>query len=199
MADSKPSEARFECVACCLISPESDLSPSGKCPRCFNRVEQLASKDVAGWLAILRDPTVNPTALQQIGPLVADYIEALQTSFNLECELTDSLQNQLTDQRRAHETKAPRRELSATERLHNICDALNEQADESPFTREEWERIDKETARMQKELGKLRSQVDRLDGLWKLVEENRHGVYDETAALLYVKQYSPSKTNGDAP
>lgn len=46
------------------------------------------------------------------------------------------------------ETEAPRA-LSATERLHNICDALSEQADESPFTREEWERIDNETARLQ--------------------------------------------------
>jgi heme oxygenase len=42
------------------------------------------------------------------------------------------------------ETPAPRAR-SATDRLHNICDALSEQADESPFTREEWDRIDAQT------------------------------------------------------
>lgn len=41
------------------------------------------------------------------------------------------------------------RSPSASERLHNICDALSEHADESPFTREEWDRIDKETTRLQ--------------------------------------------------
>lgn len=44
------------------------------------------------------------------------------------------------------------RPLSASERLHNICDALSEQADESPFTREEWERVDKQTVALQKSL-----------------------------------------------
>jgi len=42
----------------------------------------------------------------------------------------------------------PRRVLSATERLHNLCDALSEQADESPFTREEWDAIDRQTVRL---------------------------------------------------
>ncbi len=32
----------------------------------------------------------------------------------------------------------------ASTRLHRICDALSELADESPFTREEWDRIDRE-------------------------------------------------------
>lgn len=44
--------------------------------------------------------------------------------------------------------RSPRRVLSATERLHNICDALSEQADESPFTREEWDEVDRQTVRM---------------------------------------------------
>lgn len=44
------------------------------------------------------------------------------------------------------------RTLNASERLHNICDALSEQADESPFTREEWERVDKQTVALQKSL-----------------------------------------------
>lgn len=45
--------------------------------------------------------------------------------------------------------KAKARRGSATERLHRLCDALSDQADESPFSREEWERIDKETVRLQ--------------------------------------------------
>ncbi len=43
------------------------------------------------------------------------------------------------------ETKKER-QLSATDRLHNLCDALSEQANESPFSREEWERVDRDTA-----------------------------------------------------
>lgn len=57
------------------------------------------------------------------------------------------------------ETTAPRT-LSATERLHNICDALSEQADESPFTREEWERIDKQTVAVE---GAARALLDKMD------------------------------------
>lgn len=53
----------------------------------------------------------------------------------------------------AYETKA--RQLNATERLHNICNALSEQADESPFTREEWEAVDRQTARLNSALKNL--------------------------------------------
>lgn len=52
------------------------------------------------------------------------------------------------------------RELSAIERLHNICDALSEQADESPFTREEWERIDKQTVAVE---GAARALLDKME------------------------------------
>jgi len=40
--------------------------------------------------------------------------------------------------------------LSAVERLHNICNALSEQLAESPFTREEWDRIDAENVTMRR-------------------------------------------------
>lgn len=36
-------------------------------------------------------------------------------------------------------------------RLHNICDALSEDAKESPFSREEWHRMDAENVRLTKE------------------------------------------------
>jgi uncharacterized coiled-coil DUF342 family protein len=54
------------------------------------------------------------------------------------------------------------RPLSAVQRLHNICDALSEQADESPFTREEWERIDKQTVEDQKRIRELEAEVSTL-------------------------------------
>lgn len=48
-----------------------------------------------------------------------------------------------------------RNKASATHRLHNICDGLSEDADESPFTREEWDRIDRQTVHMQKQLREI--------------------------------------------
>lgn len=45
-----------------------------------------------------------------------------------------------------------RNETSATHRLHNLCDGLAEDADESPFTREEWDRVDRQTTHMQNQL-----------------------------------------------
>lgn len=45
-------------------------------------------------------------------------------------------------------------ELTASQRFHNLCAALEEQAKESPFTREEWELVDKETAKLKSELAK---------------------------------------------
>lgn len=51
------------------------------------------------------------------------------------------------------------RPLSASQRLHNICDALSEDADESPFTREEWDRVDKQTVELQKRVRRLEDAV----------------------------------------
>jgi hypothetical protein len=56
--------------------------------------------------------------------------------------------------------KTSARPVSASDRLHRICDALSEQADKSPFTREEWERIDKETARLKAALDDARSGLE---------------------------------------
>lgn len=42
-----------------------------------------------------------------------------------------------------------RNKTSATHRLHNLCDGLAEDADKSPFTREEWDRVDRQTVRLQ--------------------------------------------------
>lgn len=47
------------------------------------------------------------------------------------------------------------REPSPSERLRNLCAALSEQADESPFTREEWERIDAENVSLRSENKRL--------------------------------------------
>jgi hypothetical protein len=59
------------------------------------------------------------------------------------------------DAEKAVETPARPSGVSATERLHRLCDALSEQADESPYTREEWDRIDKQTVRMQAALRQI--------------------------------------------
>lgn len=48
-----------------------------------------------------------------------------------------------------------RNATSATHRLHNLCDGLAEDADESPFTRDEWARIDRQTVHMQSQLRQI--------------------------------------------
>lgn len=55
------------------------------------------------------------------------------------------------------ERELNRRKGNAVTRLHNLCEALEERADESPFTREEWDRIDKENVRLQQERDEARA------------------------------------------
>jgi hypothetical protein len=45
-----------------------------------------------------------------------------------------------------------RNKTSATHRLHNLCDGLAEDAAKSPFTREEWAAVDRQTVRLQSAL-----------------------------------------------
>lgn len=73
--------------------------------------------------------------------------------------------------RSAHEPPLEQRPLSASQRLHNICDALSEQADESPFTKEEWERVDKEAVAAQARIRELEAEVSTLRD--HLAEQNR--------------------------
>jgi hypothetical protein len=49
--------------------------------------------------------------------------------------------------------------MDALRKLENIVAALNEQADESPFTREEWDRVDKQTAESNREVCGLLAQL----------------------------------------
>lgn len=63
------------------------------------------------------------------------------------------------------------RPLSASQRLHNICDALSDHLDESPFTREEWDAVDKETVRLQNRVKELEAEVSTLRD--HLAEQNR--------------------------
>lgn len=71
----------------------------------------------------------------------------------------------------AHEPRIEQRPLSASQRLHNICDALSEHADESPFTREEWESLDKQTVEQQNRIRELEAEVSTLRD--HLAEVNR--------------------------
>ena len=54
---------------------------------------------------------------------------------------------------------------SPTTRLHNLCDGLSEDADESPFTREEWERIDKQTVEHIRQMALMRAALNRIGDL----------------------------------
>lgn len=52
---------------------------------------------------------------------------------------------------------------SAVHRLHNICDHLAEQREESPFTREAWDQQDAEIARVNRENVKLREALGKIE------------------------------------
>jgi hypothetical protein len=54
---------------------------------------------------------------------------------------------------------------SASERLHNLCAALEQDLNESPFTREEWERMDAERLELLKANDSLRSRLAAAEGL----------------------------------
>lgn len=73
--------------------------------------------------------------------------------------------------RAAHEPPLEQRPLSAVQRLHNICDAMSEHADDSPFTREEWERVDKTAVEQQNRIRSLEAEVSTLRD--HLAEVNR--------------------------
>lgn len=61
----------------------------------------------------------------------------------------------------ALEAERDARKGSPSERLHNICDGLAEAADESPFSREEWDRLDAEVVRLTAENADLRERLSR--------------------------------------
>jgi hypothetical protein len=55
------------------------------------------------------------------------------------------------------EVRPSKQEVSPVERLRRIVSFLEEQANESPFTREEWERVDKQIAEQNREIERLRA------------------------------------------
>lgn len=55
-------------------------------------------------------------------------------------------------------------ELTPTEKLNNIAEMLLEQADESPFTQEEWDRIDKENVKLTFENNELKRKMKFVHG-----------------------------------
>jgi hypothetical protein len=64
-----------------------------------------------------------------------------------------------------------RRKGDPSTRLHNLCEAIAEEADGSEFSREEWERIDAENVKLRA------SKADLLAALTMLLDEY-HGVID---------------------
>lgn len=83
----------------------------------------------------------------------------------------------------AAQAARPKRELSASERLHNICDALHEQAAESPFTREEWDRVDAEIVRLQNRVKELEAAAAQgvQPATWRVIAAEILTVVDELA------------------
>ena len=63
---------------------------------------------------------------------------------------------------------------AASTQLRNICAALSEQAGESPFTREEWERVDKQTAVHIVEIARLKGALKQILG-WREIDRNTLG------------------------
>ncbi|MEY2875288.1 MAG: hypothetical protein RLZZ373_2659 [Pseudomonadota bacterium] len=61
----------------------------------------------------------------------------------------------------AAELDLRRKSGMASDRLHNICQALEEEAASSVFSREEWDRIDAENVALGKEVETLRSDARR--------------------------------------
>lgn len=65
---------RSPCPHCCTPMVNGRC-PDPNCAKHWPAREVVTSNSVNGWLALLRERTVNPTALQEIGPLVAAHIE----------------------------------------------------------------------------------------------------------------------------
>ena len=76
---------------------------------------------------------------------IADKIE--RKAFERVCAERDALQAELK-----------KRNRSASDRLHNICKAIQEEADGSEFSREEWDRIDAENVTLHAEIRALKAQ-----------------------------------------
>jgi len=55
-------------------------------------------------------------------------------------------------------------ELTTTQKLNNLVDALAEDADESPFTQEEWDRIDKENVKLTFQNNELHKKLEYILG-----------------------------------
>jgi len=102
--------------------------------------------------------------------LASDYDAAIA----LLHETEDRLGAELAEAKRIIE----RDKSSASHRLHNLCDGISEQADESPFTREEWDRVDKETARVTNENRALRAALERIAELTALDNGEHDRIYD---------------------
>ena len=54
------------------------------------------------------------------------------------------------------EAELKRRNQSASDRLHNICRAIEKEADGSEFSREEWNRLDAENSTLHAEIRELK-------------------------------------------
>lgn len=124
-----------------------------------NESQPAASKDQLWLCQRLRSWPVG-----EIGKEAAAEVERLQRLLDARppyyCKSCDCASCGNT--RRSVEPPLEQRPLSATQRLHNICDALSEQMDESAFSREEWDRVDRQTVDLQNRNRELEAEVSSL-------------------------------------
>ena len=89
----------------------------------------------------------------------------------------------LRSERDKLEAEINRRKGDPSTRLHNLCEAIAEEAHESAYSREEWERIDAENAKLRADVAALRkSHADLLEALEVLIEAPTFGAYREQAS-----------------
>lgn len=67
-----------------------------------------------------------------------------------------------------HDTRIVNKETNPVKRLHNLCDALQEQQDDSPYSANAWRDIEIENTRLRNETCCARS---RLQCIWEHLQE----------------------------
>ena len=87
-----------------------------------------------------------------------------------------------------------RKSGSAVDRLHNLVEGISKDADGSEWSREEWERIDAETVRLQNENRELR---EKYDSLLLLVGKKYPGETRHETVARYIRQAEANTSSPD--
>ena len=72
-----------------------------------------------------------------------------------------------------HDTRIVSKETDPVKRLHNLCDMLQEQQDDSPYSADAWTELEAENARLRTELKQLVVIHEKCSSeLWDLKNQN---------------------------